>query len=123
MVGLPICHGAVTRNAVPHQIQIHLREMGLHQLQCVLHGIPGSSLDEGLQSARGHLQPLRKALGCRHTLGLERPKQSLQRPAQAIQCCPPLRRLIIHFCKRSTRLGQPRLPKQHTPNDCMISES
>ena len=48
VVGLPICVGAVLRNAVSHRIQIRLREMGLHQSQCVLHGIPGNSLDEGL---------------------------------------------------------------------------
>jgi len=30
VVGLPIRLGAVTRNAVPHRIQIRLREMGLH---------------------------------------------------------------------------------------------
>ena len=72
MVGLPICHRAILRNVVPHQIQIRLREMGLHQSQCVLHGIPGRSLDDGLQSATGCLQPLRQALSRRHALGLER---------------------------------------------------
>ena len=71
-------------DAVSHWVQIRFREMGLHQPKCMLHGILGSSPDEGLQSAAGCLQPLRQALGRRHTLGLERPKQRLQRPAKAI---------------------------------------
>ena len=55
VVGLPICHRAILRNAVPHQIQICLREMGLHQSHRVLYGIPGRSLYDGLQSATGRL--------------------------------------------------------------------
>ena len=78
VVGLTVCVGAVFRDAVPH------REMELHQSQGVLNGIYGSSPDEGLQLAAGRLQPLRQALGSRHALGLERPKQCLERPAQAI---------------------------------------
>ena len=97
MVGLPIRLGAVSRNAVPHRIQIHLRVMGLHQSQCVLHGIPGRSLDDGLQSATGRLQPLRQALSRRHALGLERPQAELVLPGPA----PPGPPLL----QKSTRLG------------------
>jgi len=87
-------------NTVSHQIQIHLWEMGLHQPQGVLHGISGCSLDEGLQSARGCLQPLRQVLSRGHVLQLERSKQSVQLPAQAIQHRPGLGHLTLHFYRK-----------------------
>ena len=113
MVGLPIRLGAVTRNDVPHRIQICLREMGLHQSHRVLYSIPGRSLYDGLQLATGRLQPLRQALGSRLTLGLERPEQSLQRAAQAIQHRPALGHLILRFYRKALGYVSPS-NKNHT---------
>ena len=101
MIGLPLYIRAIVGGVVSHWIQVRLREMGLHQPKCMLYGILGSSPDEGLQSAAGCLQPLRQALGRRHALGLERPKQRLQWPAQAIQCRPALCYLLLCFCKKA----------------------
>ena len=101
MVGLPLRVRVVLRDAVSHRVQIRFREVGLHQTQGMLDSILGSSPDEGLQSATGRLQPLRQALGRRHALRLEHPKQRLQRPAQAIQCHPALCRVIPHFCRKA----------------------
>ena len=100
MVGLPFCVRAVFGDAVSHRVQIRFREVGLHQTPGMLHDILGSSPDEGLQSAAGGLQPLGQTLGSCHALRLERPKQCLQRPAQAIQCRPALCRLFLRFCKK-----------------------
>ena len=74
VVGLPFYVRVVFGDAVSHRVQIRFREVGLHQTQGMLHGILGSTPDEGLQSAAGRLQPLRLALGSGHALGLERPK-------------------------------------------------
>ena len=78
MVGLLVYLGAVGRDVVAHRIQIRLREVGLHQPHGVLYGVPGCSLDEGLQSATGRLQPFRQYFRRGHALRLERPQQSVQ---------------------------------------------
>ena len=67
----------------------------------MLHGIPSRSLNEGLQSAMGRLQPLRQALSRSHALRLECPKQSIQLPAQAIQHHPSHSHLALRFCRKA----------------------
>ena len=73
----------------------------ISHLMTVNNGIPVFSLDEGLQSAMGRLQPFRQAFGRRHALGIKCPEPSFQRPTQAIQCRLALRRLILCFCREA----------------------
>ena len=88
VVGLPVCLGAV-------------REVGLHQSHGVLHDIHGRSLQEGLQSATGRLQPLRQALCHSHAFRLECPQQSVQLPAEVIQHRLGLGHLALRFCRKA----------------------
>ena len=48
VVGLPLVVRAVFKDAISHGVQVHLREMGLHKTQGVLHRILGSPPDTGL---------------------------------------------------------------------------